>query len=373
MAVLFLWSSVASLGIGLFAGAWVDRLRRRSILIGADLVSAAAIASIPVAAVFGSLSFAQLFAVFAVLGLVTPFFGSGFSAYVPSLVRSEQLVDANGKLLASESGAAVVGPGVAGILVDALSAPFAMIADAVSFLVSAAFLGSVRIREPRPQAVEGGRRILHEIREGISVAFGHPILRWIIVLNSLRVVGSLVWPNYVIFALRVLRVSPLTFGLVTSLGALGFLGGSLLAPRVTRRFGIGPTLVAASFLLLASPFFMPFAPADSPWAPVLLIAAALVGATGDIVMIVTLQSSMQAVTPRHLIGRVDATSFFVSGIGFVIGPLIGGILGEAIGIRRTLFVAACLHVLWPLFMWRSPLRSLVDVPRQDDADDPPAP
>jgi MFS family permease len=366
MAVLFLSSSVASLAIGLFAGAWVDRLRRRSVLIGADLVSAAAIASIPVAAAIGTLSFAQLFIVFAVLGLVTPFFGSGFIAYVPSLVRSEQLVDANGKLLASESGAAVIGPGLAGGLVDVLSAPFALIADAVSFLVSAAFLGSVRIREPRPQVVEGGRRILHEIREGISVAFAHPILRWIIVLNSLRVVGSLVWPNYVIFALRVLRVSPLAFGLVTSLGALGFLGGSLLAPRVTRRFGIGPTLVGASFLLLVSPFFMPFAPAASPWAPVLLIAAAVVGATGDIVMIVTLQSSMQTVTPRRLIGRVDATSFFVSGIGFVIGPLIGGFLGEAIGIRQTLFVAACLHVLWPLFMWRSPLRSLVAVPAQDD-------
>jgi MFS family permease len=368
MAVLFLSSSIASLAIGLFAGAWVDRLRRRSVLIGADLVSAVAIASIPVAAAVGTLSFAQLLVVFAVLGLVTPFLWSGFSAYLPSLVRSEQLVDANGKLSASESGAGVVGPGVAGILVDVLSAPFALIADAASFLVSAAFLGSVRIREPRARAVEGRGRILEEIRDGISLTFGHPVLRWIVVMNSLRVVGTLVWPNYVIFALRVLGLSPLTFGLVTSLGALGFLAGSLLAPRITRRFGIGPTLVGASFLLVASPFFMPFAPAASPWAPVLLIAAAVVGATGDIVTIVTLESYMQAVTPRRMIGRVNATSFFVSGIGFVIGPLVGGFLGEAIGIRETILVAACLHVLWPLFMWRSPLRSLRELPSLEDSD-----
>jgi MFS family permease len=360
--VLFFGFSVSSLTIHLFAGAWVDRLRRRSILIAADLVSAAAIASIPVSAAAGVLSFAQLFVVFTVLGLVRPFFWSGFTAYVPTLVRPDQLVEANGKLSASESGAAVVGPGVAGVLVDVMSAPFALVVDAASFVVSAAFLGSVRIREPAARAAEGGRRILDEIREGISMTLGHRVLRWITLLNALRVVGTIVWPNYVIFALRVLRVSPLTFGLVTSLGALGFLGGSLLAPRLTRRFGIGRTLVGASFLLMASPFFMPFAPAASPWAPVLLIGAAVVGATGDMVMIVTLESYLQAVTPRRMIGRVSATSFFLSGIGFLVGPLVGGFLGEAIGIRETIFVAACLHSLWPLFMWRSPLRTLHEMP-----------
>jgi MFS family permease len=363
MGVLFLGSSATSLAIRLFAGAWVDRVRRRSVLIAADVASAAAIGSIPLAAAFGSLTFGHLFVAYAVLGAVRPFLWSGFTAYIPTLVPSKQLVEANAKLSATESGAAVVGPGIAGTLVEVLTAPFALVVDAISFLVSAVFLRWVRSSEPPAEDAER-RRLLDEIREGISVTLRDPVLRWIAILNSLRVVGTLVWPNYVIFALRVLDVSPLTFGLVGSVGAIGFLGGSLLAPRLARRFGIGPTIAGASWLLFMSPFFMPFAPARSALAPTLLTAAAVVGATGDMVMAVTLESYMQAVTPKRLLGRVSATTFFLAGIGFLVGPVIGGFLGEAIGIRATILLSACLHVLWPLCAWGSPLRRLHAMPWQ---------
>jgi MFS family permease len=235
--------------------------------------------------------------------------------------------------------------------------------DAGSFLVSAVLLRSVRSVEPSPREDTERRPMIEEIREGISVTFADPILRWIAILNTLRVVSTLVWPNYVIFALRVLDVSPLTFGIVGSLGAIGFLASSLLAPRLTSRYGVGPTLVGASVLMMASPFFMPFAPAHSPWAPALLIGSAVVGATGDMVMIVTLESYLQAATPRRLIGRVSATTHFLAGVGFLIGPVVGGFLGEAIGIRRTILVSACLHVLWPIGVLRSPLRRMRELPR----------
>ena len=350
------------MAISLFAGAWVDRVRRRSILVAADLVSAAAIGSIPFVAAFDALTFAQLFAVYAVLGIARPFFWSGFTAYVPTLVSSAQLVEANAKLSAAESGAAIVGPGIAGLLVQVLRAPFALLVDASSFIVSAVLLRSVRRVEPRPYEDRDRRPMVEEVREGISVTFRDPILRWIAILNTLRVVGTLIWPNYVIFALRVLDLSPLTFGLVGSLGAIGFLAGSVSAPRLTRRLGVGPTLLGASLLMSVSPFFMPFAPAHSPWAPALLIASAVVGATGDMVMIVTLESYLQAATPGRLIGRVSSTTHFLAAVGFLIGPVVGGFLGEAIGIRRTILVSACLHVLWPIGVWRSPLRRMRELP-----------
>ena len=373
MGVLFLGYAASSLAIQLFAGAWVDRLRRRSILIATDLLSAALVASIPAAAAVGRLTFSQLFGVFVLFGLVTPFFWSGFFAYVPTLVEPEQLVDANSKLLVSESGAAIVGPGIAGALVEVLSAPLALLADAASFLVSALFLGWVRAPEPGPNDRETRRPILSEIREGIGVTFGTPILRWITLISLIRIVGTLIWPNYVIFALRVLHLSPLMFGAVTSVGAFGFLAGSLLASRLTRRFGIGSVLFGASLFLLVSPFFMPFAPARSTWAPILLTAAALVGATGDSVIIVTLGSYLQAVTPRRVIGRVTATSSFIRGVGVLIGPLVGGVLGQTIGVRQTILLSACLHVLWPVFVWRSPLRLLRDIPASEETEQRDAP
>jgi MFS family permease len=375
MGVLFLGYSASNLAIQLFAGAWVDRVRRRSILIATDLLSAAVVASIPVAAAVGRLTFSQLFGVFFIFGLVTPFFWSGFAAYVPALVEPDQLVDANAKLLASASGAAVVGPGIAGALVEVFSAPFALIADAASFVVSALFLGWVRASEPAPERRDTRRPILTEIRDGIGVTFGHPILRSITMISLIRIVGTLIWPNYVIFALRVLGLSPLTFGVVSSVGAVGFLAGSLFAPRLTRRFGIGSILFGASLFLVVSPFFMPFAPAGSLWAPILLTAAALVGATGDSVILVTLQSYVQAVTPRRVIGRVTATSSFIRGVGFLIGPLVGGVLGQTIGVRQTILVSACLHLLWPVFVWRSPLRLMRDIPaldRTEGAEVPPS-
>ena len=366
MGILFLASSATSMAITLFAGAWVDRVRRRSILVAADLVSAAAIGSIPLAASFDALTFVQLLAVYAVLGIARPFFWSGFTAYVPTLVSSEQLVEANAKLSAAESAAAIVGPGTAGVLVQALRAPFALLVDASSFVVSALFLRSVRTAETPPHEDTERRPMVEEVREGISVTFRDPILRWIAILNTLRVVGSLIWPNYVIFALRLLDISPLTFGVVGSLGAIGFLASSLLAPHITRRAGVGPTLLGAALLMSVSPFFMPFAPARSPWAPALLIASAVVGATGDMVMIVTLESYLQAATPRRLIGRVSSTTHFLAGVGFLVGPVIGGFLGEAIGIRQTILVSACLHVLWPIAVWRSPLRRMRELPRPAD-------
>jgi MFS family permease len=362
LGLIFVAFSVPSIAIGLFAGVWVDRLQRRPLLIVTDLASAAIIASIPIGAAAGFLSMTQLYVVAVLFGLLEPFFWTSFSAYVPTLVERERLVEANGKLSASEAGIGILGPAVGGGLVQVLSAPFAMIADAGSFVASAICLAGVRTRETPSTSPDGERRMMSEIREGARVIRSNEVQASIVTVELLRVVSSLVWPNYVLFAIEVLGMSPAAFGVVGAVGAVGFLVGSLLGPRVTHRFGIGRTLMTGSLLILASPFLMPFAPSGSPLAVWLLIGAAIVGATGDVAISVTLRSYRQAITPQRLLGRVTATSYVLTGVALAIGPIVGGYLGETIGIRRTILLAACLHIVYPIVMWWSPLRSLESMP-----------
>jgi MFS family permease len=363
LGLFFVAFSIPSIAIGLFAGVWVDRLKRRPLLIVTDLASAAIIASIPIGAAVGFLSLTQLYIVAVLFGLLEPFFWTSFSAYLPTLVERERLVEANGKLSASEAGIGILGPAVGGGLVQLLSAPFAMIADAGSFVASAICLAGVRTSETPPTTQDGERRMMSEIREGARVIRSDEIQTSIVTVELLRVVSSVVWPNYVLFAIEVLELSPVTFGVVGAVGAVGFLVGSLLGPRVTRRFGIGRTLMTGSLLMFASPFLMPFAPGGgSPLAVWLLIGAAIVGATGDVAISVTVQSFRQAITPQRLLGRVTATSYVLTGVALAIGPIVGGYLGETIGIRRTILLAACLHIAYPIVMWRSPLRSLESMP-----------
>lgn len=362
LGVFFVAFSIPSIAIGLFAGVWVDRLRRRPLLIATDLASAAIIVSIPIGAAAGFLSMTQLYVVAVLFGLLEPFFWTSFSAYVPTLVERERLVEANGKLSASEAGTAIVGPALAGGLVQLVSAPFAMIADASSFVASAILLAGVRTRESPAPPSDGERRMMSEIREGARFIRSDDIQSSIVTIELLRVVSSLVWPNYVLFAIEVLELSPAAFGVVGAVGAVGFLAGSLLGPRLTKRFGIGRMLMIGSLLILASPFLMPFAPSGSPLAVALLVGAAIVGAAGDVAISVTLQSYRQAITPQRLLGRVTATSYVLTGVALAVGPIVGGYLGETIGIRRTILLAACLHVVYPIVMWRSPLRSLQSMP-----------
>jgi MFS family permease len=368
LGFFFVAFSVPSIAIGLFAGVWVDRLQRRPLLIVTDLASAAIIASIPIGAAAGFLSMTQLYVAAVLFGLLEPFFWTSFSAYVPTLVERERLVEANGKLSASEAGTGIVGPALGGSLVQLVSAPFAMIADAGSFVVSAICLASVRTRETRTTSADAERRMMSEIREGARAIRSDEIQSSIVTVELLRVVSSLVWPNYVLFAIEVLELSPATFGVVGAVGAVGFLVGSLLGPRVTRRVGIGRTLMIGSWLILASPFLMPFAPSRSPLAVGLLIGAAILGATGDVAISVTLQSYRQAITPQRLLGRVTATSYVLTGVALAVGPIVGGYLGATIGIRRTILLAACLHVVYPIVMWRSPLLRLDSMPDASDGE-----
>ena len=347
--------------IGLFVGVWVDRLRRRRLLVTLDLVAAVAVASIPLAHLLGLLSITQLYVLAAIFGVLSTFWWPGWNAFLPSVVSRDQLVDANSKVMLSMSATGLVGPGLAGFLVDALSVPIAMVADAISFLVSAACVRGVRSRgSDEPSQDDEPGPIGQRIGEGLRVAFLDPMQRAVTAPRAiLDFVDALSLAVYVIFALRVVRLSPASLGVVFATGAAGFLVGSAVAPRLERRMRAGRAAILGLGLVAASPFPMVRADANQPLALNLIFLGhpGLIGGFGGIIQWVMLSSIRQAITPEAALGRVYASVGVLGGVMAIAGALTGGVLGETIEPRWTILVAAVGYTIpffWTLF---GPLRN----------------
>ena len=345
-----------SLVVGLFIGAWVDRLPRRPILVTSDIGSSLVIGSIPLAAAIGILSLAQLYVVAFLAGVFAVSTELARSALVPSLVGRPQLVAANSRLQASSAVAQVAGPSLGGILVQALTAPTAMLFDAATFLVSAAFLIRIRAQETiRPR--EAGTSIWHEITEGARWMRDHEIVfRCVIAIALANVEWFAVQAIIVVYATRELGLSPALLGLsLAAIGPLSLLGAALAGP-LTRRWGLGPVMIAALLLETLSRLVLPFA-AGPPLQAAAVVAAsqALLGVTVPL-WTVSSSSLQQAVTPERLLGRVTAATRFIS---FGVAPpsaLAAGVLADHIGMRTTLFIAGLIAVLAFLYLLASPVR-----------------
>ena len=245
-------------------GVWVDRLPRRPILVFADVGRAVALASVPVAAVLDVLTIWQLYAVGFAAGTLTVFFDVAYQSYLPALVGREQLVDGNSKLEFSRSGAQVAGPGVGGLLIGALTAPYAIVADAVSYLVSALFLGRIRKAEPRPERHED-RSLKREIVEGLRLIFDDA--RWRAFAGYVATsnfFGMVIFAVLLVYAVRELGLSAEQLGLVFSLAGGGAVLGAVGAGRISRRFGTGPTLILAAVLSGPALLLVPLAPQSFP-------------------------------------------------------------------------------------------------------------
>ncbi|MEA2661788.1 MAG: hypothetical protein QOH08_1360 [Chloroflexota bacterium] len=345
-----------SLVVGLFIGAWVDRLPRRPILVLSDVGSALVIGSIPLAAALGALSLAQLYVVGFLAGLFAVSTELARAALVPSLVGRPQLVAANSRLQASSAVAQVAGPSLGGILVQALTAPTAMLFDAAGFLVSAAFLVRIRAVETiRPR--ETGRGIAHEIAEGLRWMRDHEIVfRCVIAIALANIEWFAVQAILVVYATRELGLSPALLGL--SLAAIGpsSLVGAALAGPLTRRWGLGPVMIAALLLETCSRLLLPFAAGPPLAAAAVVVASQAV--LGFTVPLWTVSSStlQQAVTPERLLGRVTAATRFIS---FGVAPpsaFAAGLLADHIGMRVTLFISGLIAAVAFLYLLASPVR-----------------
>ena len=345
------------------AGAWVDRVRRRPIMIAADLGRAAALGSIPVVYAVGGLSLAQLYAVGFFVGMLTVFFDVSYQSALPALVSRTEIAEANAKLELTRSAAQVSGPSIAGGLVAALTAPYAIAADAISFLGSAALLGAIRRGEPEPARPASRPRMLREIAEGLRFVLRHPILRPNMaftatanVFNSIFIAVLLVW------AVRKLHLTPGTIGLVLSGASGGGLVAAAFAPRLQRRFGVGRTMLVAAF----SGWALLLLPLSSGALRVpLLLLPLLIWNFGVVVFNVASVSLMQAITPERLLGRMTASRRLVVWGTIAPATLLGGVLGTYVGLRETVLIGAAGRALAGLIIFRSPVRS---IRRLEDAD-----
>ncbi|MDQ3700921.1 MAG: MFS transporter, partial [Chloroflexota bacterium] len=259
MGLLTAAGSAPVLAAGLVAGVWVDRLRRRPLMITADLGRALLLGSIPLAALLGSLRLEHLFVVAPLVGVLTVLFDVAYQSFVPDLVDREGALEANSKLAVSASLAEVTTPGLTGVLVQLITAPVAILLDALSFVCSAACIGLIRAPERTPAAAEQRRHLGREIAEGLRVVARSPILRALAGQAATQTFfGSFIAVLYALYALRELQMGPVLLGLTIGVGGLSNLAGALLAEQVTRRFGGGPTILGTT-LCSASALLIPLA------------------------------------------------------------------------------------------------------------------
>ncbi|MEA2576299.1 MAG: hypothetical protein QOH93_3597 [Chloroflexia bacterium] len=373
-AVLVLGASPAEMGllgaaefapwmlVGLFAGVWVDRLRRRPILIAADLGRALLLLTVPLAAMLGQLSLPLLYVVAFVAGILSVFFEVAYNAFLPSLVRRDELVEGNSKLLASASATEIAGPVLAGGLVQLVTAPIAVALDAVSYLVSALFVSLIRVKEP-DAAPRNERSLVREVREGLGALLRDPLLRALVIASTAaNAVLAVNTTLRILYATRELGLEPALLGLVFALGSVGGLPAALLVGRVTRRFGIGPTIVAADAFMGLGGLFFPLAGGPLPVVVGVLVLGLLLSGLGAMTYVVTVGSLRQSVTPLRLQGRVSASARFISRSAIPVGAIVGGLLGEWLGLRLTLALAGVCSLLVTVYLWLSPVGPLRDPP-----------
>ena len=342
--------------VGQIAGAWVDRVPRRPLLVGSDLGRALALGLIPVAAALGVLRIEHLYVIALVTGSLNVIFDTAHLSFLPSLVEREALVEANARLEISRSLAQVAGPTVGGTLVQLLTAPLAIFVDAVSFLTSALFIA--RIRTPEKIVPAGPRpNVLRQIAEGWRFVFGQPILRSLAVASTLGngfyQLGSAI---YVLYSTRELGISPALLGLIYGAGGVGALLGAFSASRLGH-FGVGKAAIVATLAVGVGYLFVPLAGGTVALSTAMLAIGQLINSFGIPIMVVNQISLRQAITPVELQGRVNATFRGLAWCAVPLGALLGGFLGDAVGLRPALAVAAVglfMPFLWLLF---SPVRS----------------
>ncbi len=365
MGVLIALETLAFLVIGLPAGAWVDRWRRKRVLVANDLVRALALGSLPLAYAFDMLTLWQLFAVALVTGVATVFFDVAYQSYLPSIVDKSQIVEGNSKLAISQSVAQVAGPGAAGLLIKVLGAPTMFLFDAVSFLASAWFIG--RIRHQEPVHDRSTRRSLRvEIGEGLSFVLRHPLLRRIVACTGTSNLFSTVTATMlVLFMVRELGFDSTQIGLTFSAGAVGGLIGAATTTRFAKFFGDGRSIVLAAGLLIPLAALVPLSALGLPG---ILLPLSWAGVSYFVVLYNIVQVSFrQRLCPIQLLGRMNASIRFLVYGTMPIGGLVGGALGAWLGVLPTLWIAALGSILAFLPVFLSPLRTMRDLPTEYDA------
>jgi MFS family permease len=343
----------------LVAGAWVDRYPfKRRVMIVADLGRALLLVAVPVLWWADTLALPHLYVVAFLMGTLAVFFEVAHSSLFASLVVRADYVDANTLINGSRAMSYVAGPSIGGILVQILTAPVALLADVLSYLGSALLLARVTVTE-RPVPTEGGL----SIGAGLRYVVQSPVLRSLLLATTtLNLFNYIFAALFVLYVTTQLGVSPGTLGAIIGAGAVGGLIGAAVTGRLSRRFGIGPTLVAGFVVFPAPLILVPLAAGPQPLVLIMLFAAEFLSAAGVMILDITVGSMQTAATPASMLALVQGAKRTVNYGIRPVGALIGGGLGTAIGVRPALWIAtvgAVAGVLWVLF---SPVRTMRELP-----------
>jgi predicted MFS family arabinose efflux permease len=362
MGLLTAAENAAFLLIGLPVGVWVDRLRRRPLMLRADFARAALLFTVPIAWWTGVLTLAQLILVALLVSVGTVFFDVSYHSYLPSLVGREHLLEGNTKLQASQSAAQVVGPGAGGGLAQLAGAANAVLATGLGYLMSGLFLLRIKAVEPEPEPHERAR-LRTQIAEGMRFVFRNPTLRPITLCTATANLGNTIFhAMLILFLTRDIGLGSAAVGAILTAMGLGGVAGAFAASWCTRRLGQARAIWLVP--LLTWPF-QALVPLAAPgWRVGLVPAGLAVTAFGVIIYNVAQVSYRQAVCPDRLLGRMNATVRFVVWGTMPIGGLIGGGLGEWVGVRATLWAGCASLAVSTALLVCSPLRRMRDVPTE---------
>lgn len=353
----------------LLAGVWLDRCRRRPVLVASDLALAVLIGLIPLASVIGVLSIWLLFVIAALVGVAQVFFDIGSLSYLPGLVRHEHLAAANGKMQVSYSVAGIAGPPLAGLLIGVLTAPVTLVVDAVSCLFSMVMLLSIRRAEPRPPAAADRASVAASIAEGLRAVFGSRLLRSLLVQScTFNVIYNALFTVFMVYAVRRLGLDATALGLVLGAGSVAAFAAAVFAGRITAALGPGRTLMIATLGSCLSPLLLLVPTGGSPAALVILGVAQAISGANAVVFNITTVTLRQIVTPDRLLARMNGSyRMLLFGSG-PLGAVAGGALGSAVGLRPALVITAIAlttPIVWILF---SPVFRLTEMPSRPPAE-----
>lgn len=367
VGILAAAGSAPALVLGLGVGVWVDRRRKRPVMIAADCGRALLLLTVPIAAAFQALRIEYLYTVALGVGVLNLFFGVANRSMLPSLVARDELVEANGKLEIGRAASQVAGPGAAGALIQLLSAPTALIADAVTSVVSALAVRSIRAPEPQPEKAPAWGDFVEEARQGLGLIRRNSVLLAIAgVAGGVAVFNAMFEAVWFLYVTKRLGVEPLALGVMISISSVGALLGSSVAVRVIRWAGPGRAIVVGVVMAGLSDLATPLFGGPVAGIVVYLTSAMFFFGVGAVISDVSQVSLRQAVTPLRLQGRMNGVMNSLA-VGLVpIGALLGGVLGQTIGLRPTLFLGAGGELAAVVWLLLTPVWSLRDLPKPSE-------
>jgi len=357
MGILTATITAPFLLIGLFAGVWVDRVKRVPILLYSNLLGAVILLLIPLLNSLNILNIWLLYLIAFLSASCSMMFQFAYTSVLPSIVSKEALTEGNSKLEATRATTQFIGPSIAGVLIQTFTAPVAILINAATELFSLVFLKRIKINEATPE--KSANNVLQQIVSGFSILFKSNFLRTISLTTAvLNFARSAIDAVYILFIVSTLSVDAALIGIIYGVGSVGSIIGAMLANKLVKKIGIGATIILAAISIgigfiviavIAGPLYIVI--------PLLLVSRTLTS-MGNTLFFITQVSVRQALVPNEVMGRVNATQVFISRGAVPIGALLGGILGTWFGLRIAILLAGCFSLIAVFMLWMSPIRSI---------------